>query len=373
MEKYIRILFIIKIVVFVFLAPAQLEANIYPFPYSFGKANLLSLADKAAVKSSDILVLGDQNALMFKEFEKTFRSELLNELVTVNIQNLAQPYSGLHRHLKMIDEIQNLPELVFYFASSNEFYEKRINLNSIAAISKNYETLKKDIPVSLMMLFPFLKNFLYESVEEVQLGDLPIARDPLDDVISKQTYIKGIIKTYELELEKLIERVLEEDKTIVLITAPINLDNIPNEVCSNSTSVEINKKLTEHANNLLKGDFKTALIELRKHAETITGNSRYHYLMGRSYSMTGDLKKGKQEFYKANAYDCAPNGASHLINTVLRKYAQNYEVPLIDLERIVNDEFGKNVVFFNKTKPQNLFYERFVKLLASYTNQYFSL
>ncbi len=165
---------------------------------------------------------------------------------------------------------------------------------------------------------------------------------------------------------------MSEDKTLVLITSPINLDRIPNEVCQNATNKDLNKKLTEYGNNLLQGDFKSALIDL-KSLKNVNGNSRYHYLLGRSYVMTGDFKKGKQEFYKANAFDCSPNGASHLINNAIRKLAINYEVPLIDLERIINEDYGKNIVFFDETTPQNLYYEKFIKLLANFTNRHFSL
>lgn len=346
--------------------------TVYPFPYDF-KTPLLTNTENSAIKKSNILILGDENALLFKDFEKIFRSKLINELVNINITNLGEAQTGLHRHLRKMNEIDHLPEVVFYFVGRNEFLEKRFELDSINNIAKNFKIFQKDLPVSLIHLFPWTSKILYKRVNYVDFTKDIIPKKNLKNVVEKQSYIKGLIKTYELELQNLIENVLFQEKTIVLITAPINLDLLPREVCRNATNENLNKELTKHAQNLLEGDFKTAFKELNSIKDKVNGNSRFHYLIGRSLSMMGQFKNSKNEFYKANAYDCNPQGPSHLINSVARKLAINYEVPLIDLERIVNNDFGKNVVFFNNNRPQNLYYEKFVKLLASYTNNYFSL
>lgn len=344
----------------------------YPWPYRFeSNANLVTQNQLDNLGQAELLVLGDLNGVHFRKYEQVFRRYLDPKIMTLPIVNLSQRHHGIHRSLRKLGQMSHLPELIIFFAGQSENYESKLDIRAVNKFERNLQVYSDLNLRTLFYLLPRTSNFFYQDQNLVTFQN-EIKKNSLQKTVrDQQTYLQYLFKLYESEIESLIDKIFEQDKTLILITSPINLDNLPNTVCSNSTSTVLNTKLTAYAKNLLAGDYKMALIELKKLQESIKGNARLEYLLGRSYFKQGNFEKSKEHFYLANAYDCFPQGPMHILNSIIRKKAIEYEIPLIDLDIIVNKNFGKDVVFFNEATPQEVHYNKFLKTLAAVINKHY--
>ncbi len=339
-----------------------------PFPYYFSSDIDWGLPK---AKSRSLVILGDKLGLHLDNYEKPLRLKLEPELVTLPIINLSAKKQGLHRNIKKLKNLKTKPEMVFYSGATEEFLERKFDLSSYDNIQKNFEFFKKPLTKTVLEIMPWLSKIVYSSVKKVKLTKNIYTEPKADSAKDQQMILELKYKLFEVELEELIEYCFDNNIELVLSTAPINLENLPIQVCQNSTTNQLDRKMTIIAKQLLEGDYKSPLKELKELEGKVFGNSRFYYLLGRSYYLFGDFKKSRHYFELANSFDCYPKKSSHILNNIIRAKASKHELKIIDFDQLTNIHFGKNITFFDEDFPQEIYYDQFLTRLSKFINHKF--
>ena len=179
-------------------------------------------------------------------------------------------------------------------------------------------------------------------------------------------------KIYQFEVQQIIDKVVEKKSKLILATAPVNLQAPPRKVCSNASTPPLEQKLASLDKHLESGKSKQVITELSKLKGIVLGHARFHHLLGRAYYRQGEFKQAKEYLSKANSFDCAPNGSSHILNNILRRKARENAVTLLDLDEKSNAHLGKNAIFNRdhySRYPQDKYYHHFLEQLATIINR----
>ena len=368
-----KLLGIILILISAFVGHRLYSGNssIHPLPYEFPRnVKLLSPTELQKAEKAPVVIVGDENGQYFDRYEKEFRRSLDPLLATVPIFNMSETNHGLHRNLKKLNELRKHPKIVIYMGNTSERFEQKFTMKAYPSFKANLQKYENDRFHSIMLLIPAASSFIYSPMPIKTLTREIKEDKPLTSAKLQQLSLDFSFKIYEMEVQQLIDYSYENEVKLILFTTPINLENIPNKVCRNSTSEQLEKKLTQLAQNLLKGDFKTAHNDLLALKEKVLGNARFFYLLGRTYYNLGNYEKSKEYFLKANAFDCYPSGPQHILNNIIRQKAKQNDISLFDFDKEIQRSFGTNVLFKNDLRPQDLFYEKMLSELAKTVSKY---
>ena len=342
-----------------------------PLPYRFkDSVKLLLPSQHKEAQESTLLIIGDRHGQFFSQYLPLLRKKLNPLFRNMLILNVAQEHHGIHRSLKKLQELPSLPTFILFLGGYDEFHEKKFNLGEYAAIKKNFLTFEDNSNIILMNLFPFLTSFMTERMSYHRYGpEIHPAKDDSDPV-NQQRNLELRFKIYEWEVQELIDQVEKKQRKLILTTAPINLQTSPREVCSNATTVLLGQKLSALENRLDQGHIKTTLTELSSLQEVILGHAGFYYLLGKAYLQQGEFKSAQKYLARANSFDCAPSGSSHILNNILRSKAEENAVTILDWDKMSSASLGKATLFQEKGYLQESYYDHFLDGLATLINEH---
>lgn len=291
----------------------------------------------------------------------------------LNVVNWTERNEGLHRSIHKIKSLKTLPPIIIYAGGSSEFVEKKFDIKSKDKILKNFNTFADDRISSLIITFPVLSKFFYEYYPHVELGRHTTFLDPFHNDGEVLSYLEMTYKLYESEFINFMKYIRDKKTNFLIVTPPQNLDIPPKKICSQSTSEEIaviNDKIEQL---MRKGKFKQSVNLLQKLGQQTVGNAKTYYLLGQSLKNLGLFKDAKVILYQAQTYDCALWRGNIIFNKIMITEAEKHGVDIIDFNAIVNNNFGKNILFLDELYPQEIYYDTLIKQIYRKVKEYFNI
>ncbi len=342
---------------FVFKRYQANPEQIVPLPYQFQEG-------APGIKlDAPILIVGDRMGNYLAKFHTTLAETISSNLARpIKIQTLAKAGAGIHRTIHELKSISQWPQILIYQGGSEEFYENKFNESEIKKIKRNFKLYNDDRVETALILFPWLSRIVYEPLYRVKLE-----ADPLPNNLSEETYLKRLeteLLLYEEHVTELVNMSKSKNSLLILTTTPVNLDIPPRKTCDFTTTTEIEAQILELRELLKVNDPKTAYNRSSKLITKFSGNASLYYFHGQISKRLGSIDEAVSSLHQANAFDCTPWRATEVYNTIIRKVAKEHQVILFDFAKLVEGDFGENVVFFDEIYPQNLYYEKGMQQLG---------
>lgn len=343
-----------------------------PTPYEFSADWMPNSAKQElqeAIKAN-IMIVGDRMAVTLGAYSDLLSKKLSEKLSSpLKVSTFAQEDWGLHRLLKALKTAPSLPRIIIYHGSSQELVEERFLLEHSEKILNNINSYQNPKMKTALYVSPSLSKVVYEKFDKYKIGSM-IKETPedLNDLLF-QTRAEIHYKLYEIEFEELVKLIQEKGGNLIITNTPINLEVKPNKVCANASSNDLAKRLRKIAQDYIdKKDYKEAVNLLKKLNEQNPANSDINYLLGMAHKGNGDMKKAKYFLEMANAYDCQIDRSSIVFNSIVERLAKFYELPFMDFQGLVYNQWNTNVLFQDNLTPQGIYYqlamEELSKLIA---------
>lgn len=345
----------------------QNPEQIFPYPYQFR-----TLAPSLKL-DAPILIMGDRMGAYFAKFNTELASSIsVNLAKPIKIQSLAQEGHGLHRTLHELRSLVQWPQILIYQGASEEFSEVKFNPEDAAFIKKNFSLYQDERVETALILYPLLSRILYEPHKRIVLEEEP----KLVTEVTEESYVSRLeteLLIFEQQLIQLVNLSKDRNTLLILTTTPLNLDIAPKRVCEFATTIDIEKELSDLDDYLKADDLKSAYALSSKLTKQYLGNARLFYTHGQVAKRLGRYDEAKDALLQASAFDCDPWRASAVTNSIIRKVAQNNQVILFDFAKLLENEWSKNITFFDEFYPQNLYYDQGMKHLGGVIKQILKL
>ncbi len=321
-------------------------------------------AQVAGAKNADVLIVGDQLGEVFNSQIEAIVEELSQELnKPISIYNLSKNNYNIYRIEHLLESISKdtesgLPPVIIYLGGMSEFYERMLPKN-LNLTYFNFKLYKNQGFRTLITLFPFLTKFLFIPEKTVVLNEQPVKEDFNDKVFL--VYSEIYYYLYEKKLKD-IARLIEKNNSIFIPVIPaVNLFSDKLRACKTSSNDEVNHKLDEAQALIDQKKNKEALSLLHSLNTIATANSKISYLYGLSLYNTANFKQAKKQLELAKAYNCEPQYAHPIINSIILKTVKLRSLNYINFDDMVNRNFGKNELFLNDLEPQSIYLESLKK------------
>ena len=341
--------------------------SVLPFPYRTLTNNPL---DEVRLKNSPILIVGDKNAANFEPILKPLQDELAKSTGTpITIYNAGLPHEGLHRTIAKLKSMKQCPKVIIYHGASEEWYERKFVINDIPTILKNISLYREGFISKLIHKWPVVSCACYTPVNHLNLADIkPDDRALIDS--DRQMLLSISYKLYELELEELFSIASRCQSRLILLTTPLALDVPPTRICESSSTIINRKALKETAKLLSQTKTTEAQTKLDLLAAEFPDNAMVHYLLGQTYKTLGNFDLAKKELELTKALDCAPTGATSIHNIILKRFASSMNLPIIDLDALVNAYYGRKILFTQTGSADPAFYTGLIPILVTEMTPY---
>ena len=325
----------------------------YPFNVSENYENQRKIVERAS-----ILIVGDRMGLNLNSYvPELVKSLSVNLAEVIKIFNWSQENEGIHRTLARLKSLKNLPEIIIYHGASQEFHEKIFNLKDRDKIFENFKKHDDDRILSLIMAFPILSKIIYKPIDYINLKSLDKNSEALKGK-EKLTEIEMTYKLYRYQLEEMINFVKEKNSTLILLTTPINLSIPPQKSCEASSNALLRLELEKIEKEIKQNQFKLAFQKLELLKKKVMGNARLLYFSGISTQKLGFYRTAEKILQKSAVFDCGTWRGNKVFNNMIRKASSDNDLFLVDFDKIVNSNFGKNHLFIGKYFPQTIFYKK---------------
>ncbi len=361
--KAIFLLLPISIVFFIIYKYKTVPTQVIPYPY------LLQTEDnipKKAIGQAHVLIVGDRMGKALERFTPELITNLSKDLKEpIKVFNWSENREGLHRTLAKLKSLKKIPPIIIYHGASEEFYEKKFNIENRKIILENFKKFNNDKISSAIMTFPLLSKFIYTPPSYQKLTHLP-KKDPSDyDAFKKQIRMELTYKIYELEINEMIDYTRSKDSNLIIITTPINLTVKPKEVCENSSSKTIEDIQKVFFKKIKEEQFKAIYAQVKNLSIESIGNAMSQYLYGIVALKLHKYDEAKKALIKAEAFDCKRWRSSHIFNNIVTARAKRNSINLIDFNHMVNLNLGRDILFQDEIYPQHLYYQQLFNLLEA--------
>ncbi len=333
-----------------------------PKPYIL---NVEYSSETHKAEKSNILITGDRLGANLTQYIDSLIDRTRDKLEKpLKVYNWARRGEGLHRTLAKVKSLKRLPEIIIYHGGTEEFFEKRLEPKYQKIILKNYQRHQNKKLHSLILTFPFLSKLIYQPYPHTIItGEYR----PLEKTLSsqdRQKIMELTYLTYTAEYREFTEFLRERDANLIVIAPPHNLDITPKSICQNATNPRLEAQLKTISNMIEKGQTKSAIPELQKILKKNLGNAQVYYLLGQALKKIGLFKDAKSLLYRAQTFDCHPFRGNMVFNRIQIQIAEKNEFDIIDFNKLVNTQFGQNVLFIDDIFPQNIFYDQLINKLT---------
>lgn len=358
--SFVLLTFLTVVVTVGFLVWRRYNRNpeqIIPLPYRFTTpANPISL-------EAPILIIGDRMGSYMAKFESTLAKTIsMNLEKPIKIQSLAMEGQGLHRNLHQLKKLDQWPQILIYHGGSEEFSERKFELNEKNKIRNNFKLYQDDRIETFLILYPWLSRIVYEPVKRINLG--PIANL---EKLSEKDYLDNLeteLLLFEQHLTQLVSMSKDRNTLLILTTTPINLSEPPRKVCEFTTTRDIEAEIVKLKELMESGNPKEAYARSSKLVLKYSGNAELFFLHGQISKRLGKLDEAINTLLSASAYDCSPWRSTEVNNSIIRKVAKEQQAILFDFAKLVEKDFGQNTTFFDEIHPQNLYYDKGMEQLG---------
>ena len=335
-------------------SPVQVK----PFPYTF---SYIPTQEALEASKASILIVGDRLAGSLEKFLPPIIDKLSENLAEpLSVHDWSENGEGLHRTLMKIKSLPKFPAVVLYLGATQEYHEVRYDPGHRKAIHDNWKRYQDDKISSLIISFPVLSKVLYKPIPYVTMGKMIKPRMIIPEGENFQDFIKTTDQLFKEEFLTLIEFFKENDAQLIVIAPPQNLDIAPRKVCGNSTSHKIQQQNFVYEEAIKKGQLKSAIKGLQELGNITLANAKTWYLLGQALKKSGLYKDAKSILYRAQAFDCGLWRGHMGFNKTLITSSEAHDIEVVDFNRIVNSNYGENILFFDEVTPQNIYYERLV-------------
>ncbi len=341
--------------------------QVFPYPYEFqAQATTIKL-------DSPILITGDRMGAYFAKFSTELASAIsVNLAKPIKIQSLAKNGHGLHRTLHELRSLVQWPQILIYQGASEEFQELKFKPENANIIKKNFALYKDDRIETALILYPWLSRLVYEPHSRIKLEETPslLVDVPESDYLAR---LETELLLFEQQLIQLVNLSKDRNSLLILTTTPLNLDIAPRKVCEFTSTIDMEKDLSDINEELSANNPKAAYARSSKLIELYAGNAQLFFTHGQISYRLGLVDEAKKAMLQATAFDCEPWRATEVYNSIIRKVARNHQVILFDFSKLLENEWNKNTTFFDELYPQNLYYDKGMKQLGLVIKQILKL
>ncbi len=344
--------------------------QVVPYPYI---SNINNLAPPEDIDSADVLILGDTMGLSLGPYQDLIVSKTSEGLATpIKIVNWSWTNEGLHRTLIKLKSLKQLPKVVIYFGGSDELKETPFVPQASQIILKNFKLYDHPKIATAVTLVPYLSRLIYLNHPMVTLEDFsPAQKEREASIYQKNLEIH--YKLFELELMELVQLTRAKGSTLLMMTAPINLEQPPHAVCNNTQSVETVNFLDQKRAQIKQKRFKEAYGDLKETAPSLVANAEAWYLLGMAAKNLGFREEAIAALKKAQSFDCEPEASGPVFNGIMRKVANQTGTFLIDFELMMQGQFMRNELFLSERFVHNMYYQALARDMAKVLRQVFDL
>lgn len=341
--------------------------QIFPYPYEFQ-------AEAPLVKvEAPILITGDRMGAYFAKFASELAATISVDLAKpIKIESIAKNGHGLHRTLHELRSLVRWPSIVIYQGGSEEFQELKFAPENAAVIKRNFARYKDDRIETALILYPWLSRIIFDPHSRIKLEEVPT----LLPEVSEESYLSRLeteLLLFEQQLVQLVNLSKGRNSLLILTTTPLNLDISPKKVCGFASTIDIEKDLADIHEQLTANNPKAAYASTTNLIAVNPGNAQLYFTHGLVSNRLGKTDEAKKSMLQATAYDCEPWRATEVYNSIIRRVARNHQVMLFDFSKMLENEWNKNITFFDELYPQNLYYENGMKQLGAVIKQILKL
>lgn len=344
--------------------------QVLPYPYI---SNINNLTPPNGHESADVLIVGDTMGLALGPYQELLVARASEGLANpIKVVNWAWTNEGLHRTLIKLKSLKTLPKLVIYFGGSDELKETPFVPKAYKLILKNFELYSKPKIATALTLVPPLSRLIYQTHPMKEIAEFEAAERERDSEIFQKN-MEIHFKLFELELEELVKYVRSKGSTLVMMSAPINLEFPPHAVCNNAQTMDTVNFLEQKEAQIKQKRFKEAYQDLKEVSTSLVGNAQAWYLFGIAAKNLGRREEAIDALKRAQLFDCEPNASGPAFNGIMRKVASQTGTFLIDFELMMQSQFMRNDLFLSERFVQNIYYQALVKDMAKIIRQVFDL
>jgi tetratricopeptide (TPR) repeat protein len=326
-----------------------------PLPYDLA---MITEAELSKASKANVLIVGDRLGINLNRYLEEALAPLSKKLrEPLRVVNWAVDGESMAMTAHKLRSLKTYPEVIVYHGGTQEFFQDRFDLKDAKRIHTNIARYNNDFWQSILILAPFLGRALYHPVTRFPIELSPSPNRKIYEAFEKQQQADLSYQLLTIEWRSALHRIREHNAQIIVVAPPLNLEIAPKRVCENSSSPAVVSEQKAIEELLEAGDPKSALSRAVKLAELTTANSQSFYLLGRAHSSLGEYPQAKAAFYRAQFFDCDLSRGNLLINKILIEEAERANQQVIDMNRLVNNHMGKNVLFFDEYKAQGIFYE----------------
>lgn len=342
---------------------------ITPYPYAFlnsfdDKYNKEHAQEITQAENAKILILGDRMGKTLDAYADNIKGQFGDAVKTPpSIYNWSAENEGLFRSIHKLKKLKKFPPIVIYFGGTSELFEKKFEIKDKKRILKNFKTFDDEKLISLIITFPWLSKALYQNISYQDLGDFKEYKSNL--AASEKLEEKELTyKLYEYEVNELISLVKDKKSSLIFITAPLNLNVEPKEVCAHSETEDTIGMQQEIEAEIKEGAFKSAYPKALELSEVTYSNARSFYLLGQAALGQGNIQTARTALMKATAFDCSNWRGSAVYNAIIKAYAEKNQVTVIDFDQYLASNISEEGLFQDEIFPQNVFYQNMIKELG---------
>jgi tetratricopeptide (TPR) repeat protein len=170
---------------------------------------------------------------------------------------------------------------------------------------------------------------------------------------------------YSWEAKEFFSYLKLRDAHLWFIPQAYNLKVPPSRTCENASNLEIETLLKTASQFIIKGKTKEAFSIVNTILSENKTHARALYTMGNLFMKRGDFPSAKRAYYQSMVYDCGLRRSNPLFLKILMEQAEKKDFKVINFNRTVTNYLGKNVLFQDLRRPQNIYYERLIETLIS--------
>lgn len=272
----------------------------------------------------------------------TFLSKKLQLLYpekTIEVINAAASTYASYRVKVVFDEIIRYePDLILLYSGNNEFLEKVLyqQPSPLAAPWKHlaitrtihqawaqFESKKQIIDV---------ENYRPTFLIDVALGNASTLK------VSQDQY-QQVVEHYRYNLTKMVGSAQQRSVPIMLLTVPANVRHWHPHASVHQAGLDSASKQQwqewygKGIQAFQQENYPTAVEYFSKALQLDDQYAELHYYLGKTYEQLGKVSKTQTHLIRSLEADAYPFRALPEFNSILRTISQDYEVPLVDIER----------------------------------------
>ncbi len=334
--------------------------KITPYPFEF----TAPLLDKN-IEFAPIVIIGDRLSKRLSSFIPELTEKLSVKLSkAIKIKTFAQDGENIHRSLQKLKELSKMPLIIIYMGNNDESYERLYQFKDAGLVKRNFKLFDNDYAKTGMLIAPFLSRFIYNPTSRVELGPHTKHFDKELSDARIQNMWSINFRLYEAALNEMFNLGKRKGSIIIPITSPLNYRTLPKRSCYGAIDQDGSKDLKALQKLIKSGRYRDA--EILSKDLILLHPSHSAVLHGHAQVMlkTGKQKQAIKYFKQAIAFDCGNKYGNPVYNSILKKYADKYNITYFDFEEMINKNIAQAGVFQDEVYPQDIYYQNLIDALA---------